>query len=109
MSGVVATNPGGNSPASEGPENALSAGGKWLDFNYGDLVLAFPNDVQVASYTFSTASYWQRTPVRWTLDASSDGVNWQQLDNTHETTSYAMTDNGTGRCAGCVHGPFSLV
>jgi|TARA_B110001469_G_C9521105_1_gene259375 hypothetical protein len=126
MSGVVATNPGGNNPVNQGPQHVTTAGApfsssaNWLDFNYGDLILAFPNTVQVASYSFTNAHVnWDRTPVRWRLDASNDGINWTPLDRTYESTAYVLPaissmipaiSSMSGNCETfvCALGPFSV-
>eukprot|EP00964_Phaeocystis_antarctica_P136019 scaffold100410_cov67-Phaeocystis_antarctica.AAC.2 len=117
MSGVVATNPGGSNPVNEGTEKTLIAASltsneKWLDFNYGDLVLAFPNTVQVAAYSFTNVhANRDRTPVRWTLDASNDGINWQPLDRTYENISYVlpgMDPSKNCEAVVCAVGPFTI-
>ena len=104
MSGVVATNPGGSNPVNEGPEKTLIAASltsneKWLDFNYGDLVLAFPNTVQVASYSFTNVhANRDRTPVRWMHQMmASVGSRWTVPMRTLHTCFRAWTRAKTAR------------
>ena len=104
MSGAVATNPGGSNPVNEGPEKTLIAASltsneKWLDFNYGDLVLAFPNTVQVASYSFTNVhANRDRTPVRWMHQMmASIGSRWTVPMRTLHTCFRAWTRAKTAR------------
>ncbi|MFO0688814.1 MAG: NPCBM/NEW2 domain-containing protein [Myxococcota bacterium] len=81
---LVVTNPGGNNPAGEGPANADDANvnTKWLDFNRGDLVYDFGVNVEIDGYAITTANdAIERDPIRWTLEASPDGLAWQTLDD----------------------------
>ncbi|MBY0401919.1 hypothetical protein K2X89_16620, partial [Myxococcota bacterium] len=55
---------------------------KWRDFNKGDLIYDMGSNVEIDAYTITTANdASERDPVRWTLEASLDGVNWDILDN----------------------------
>lgn len=92
MAGVAVTNPGGNNPAAEGAIRAidLNTATKWLDFNKGALVFAFPAPVTIDSYTFATANDSpERDPVSWRLESSQDGSSWTRIDevNDHPTAT----------------------
>ena len=81
---VAVTNPGGNTPAAEGPDkvNDEDAGTKWLDFNKSNLVYDFGAPVDIDSYYFVTANDApERDPVRWTMEGSNDQTTWTLIDN----------------------------
>ena len=55
---------------------------KWMDFNRGDLIYDYGANVVIDAYTLTTANDApERDPVRWTLEASLDGVIWDMLNN----------------------------
>ena len=81
-----AANPGGDSPHAQPPADVIDRdvgrceptcanfkqGSKWLDFNKGDLVMAFSSPVAVASYDWMTANdHPARDPTKWTLQGSN--------------------------------------
>ncbi len=90
--GVTVTNPGGNTPGAEGPENIIdgNTGTKWLDFTkFSPLVFQFPAPVTIDAYTFATANDDpERDPVSWTFEGSVNGTTWTLID---QKTNYATT------------------
>ena len=81
---LAVTNPGGNNPVGEEPPRADDANPatKWLDYNRGDLVYDFGVPVEIDAYSITTANDApERDPVRWTLQASIDGISWEVLDD----------------------------
>ena len=102
-SGTV-TNPEGNSPAGELPVHAYdgetpslvcpaNCNHKWLDFNYGDLVMDFGSQVSVQSYDWMTANDApNRDPTKWTLESSDDGAAWTVQDNANAVSAFEPTD-----------------
>ena len=94
--GLTCTNPQGNNPTGEAPEDACdgfiyergqpAAGGsghKWLDFNKGDLVMTYEEPVAVAAWDWQTANDERdRDPTYWNLEGSNDGRTWAVLDST---------------------------
>ena len=86
----VVTNPGGNNPAGQGPENSDDANSAttWRDYNKGLLIYDMGANVEIDAYTITTASdAVERDPVRWRLEASLDGVTWDILDD-HTAADY---------------------
>jgi hypothetical protein len=86
---ATASSPGGNSPFSNGPENAID--GKtatvWVDHNEGALWIQLAELTNVDGLSFVTASDRPaRDPVQWTLKGSRDGVVWTVLHQ--QTTDY---------------------
>ena len=90
-SATVVTNPGGSNPGGEGPENLVDddTGTKWLDENFGEeqtgtAVLVFDAGEEGP---FDAYRYWtgndnpERDPISWTLEASTDGSSWTQVDS----------------------------
>jgi len=78
------TNPDGDNPVGEIPANLLdgNTGTKWLDFNKGGLVFDLGATVSIDRYRFTTANDDpERDPVRWTLEASTDGTTWSLIEN----------------------------
>jgi YVTN family beta-propeller protein len=81
---VVVTNPGGNNPPGQGPASADDANTatKWRDFNRGVLIYDFGVNVEIDAYQITTADDApERDPLRWTLEASINGVDWDILDD----------------------------
>lgn len=97
---AVASNPGGNNPPTEVPQNAIdgTALAKWLDLNFsggsnvGSSVLVIDNTVNITfdSYYYVTAfdstTYPERNPISWTLYGSSDGTSWTTLSSVNNAT-----------------------
>ncbi|TNC79543.1 MAG: hypothetical protein C9356_18595 [Oleiphilus sp.] len=84
LANALVTNPNGSNPSNETPDlaNDGNTGTKWLDFNKGALVYDFGQTVNVEAYAFTTANdVTARDPVRWTLEASQDGMSWVMLDD----------------------------
>jgi hypothetical protein len=83
LTGATATNPGGNNPGSEGPEQANDdlTTTKWLDFNMKPLVFDFGAPTVADGYRFATANDADtRDPVSWRVEGSHDGTSWRVLD-----------------------------
>ena len=75
-----------------GCSGCANTGHKWLDFNRGDLVMAFNSPTAVASWDWQTANDAPaRDPTKWTLEGSNDGDSWTVLDNTWATSAFATT------------------
>lgn len=105
LTGVIVTNPGGNFPGGEPPSALIdgATGTKWLDFNKQALVFQFPDGPDVDSdpdpatidaYTFATANdAAERDPLSWTLEGSTDGINWDLIDvrTNYPTTTERFT------------------
>jgi len=97
---AVATNPDGDNPVGQGPQNAIDGTSveKWLDFNFsgggnvGNSVLVVDNGVDITfdSYYYVTAAdstaYPERNPISWTLYGSSDGTSWTALNSVTNAT-----------------------
>ncbi len=79
------TNPGGNNPGAEGPAKAIDGNlltTKWLDFNRKGLVFDFGSTQTFDSYQFYTGGDApERDPVRWTMEASTDGTVWTLVES----------------------------
>jgi hypothetical protein len=84
IEGATASNPGGNSPGGEGPQqgNDNDVGSKWLDFTkFTPLVLDFGVTTDVNGYRLATANDGEeRDPVSWRIEGSHDNVNWMVID-----------------------------
>jgi hypothetical protein len=83
LTGATATNPAGDNPGPEGPEQANDnlTTTKWLDFNQQPLVLDFGTATVADSYRFATANDdASRDPVGWRVEGSHDGSDWVVLD-----------------------------
>lgn len=105
LTGVTVTNPGGNFPGGEPPEALIdgATGTKWLDFNKQAVVFQFPDGpdvdtdpdpVTIDAYNFATANDAnERDPVSWTLEGSTDGINWDLIDlrTDYPTTTARLT------------------
>lgn len=90
--GAVASNPGGSSPGSEGPAQAIdnNVNTKWLDVNIKSLIITFPSQKISNMYTFTTANdVKERDPISWVFYGSNDGTTWTIIDT---QTNYATTD-----------------
>lgn len=93
VTGATASNPGGDSPGSEGPDKANddNVDSKWLDFNIQPLILDFGVTTDVNGYRWATANDSEgRDPVSWRVDGSHDLAAWKVLDTrTGETVPTA--------------------
>lgn len=83
---ATVTNPGGsNAPgAAEGALMAIDGdwNTKWLDANMMPLVFDFGTAAEFDHYLLTTANdYIERDPLRWTMEASGDGVTWSLIEN----------------------------
>jgi YVTN family beta-propeller protein len=81
---IAVSNPGGSNPVDEGPARADDAdtGTKWRDFNRAPLVYDYGTHVVIDAYSITTANDAAlRDPVRWLLEASEDGQDWEVLDD----------------------------
>jgi hypothetical protein len=67
---------------------------KWLDHNYGDLVMDFFNPVTVVSYDWMTANDEpNRDPTKWTLEGSNDGNTWNVVHDVYALSAFAPTED----------------
>lgn len=90
VTGITATNPGGNTPGGEGIGNLVDGDGlnnKWLDFNNAPVVFDFGVPAEgdppksFSNYYFFTANDAPgRDPVQWTLEGSNDQSSWTLID-----------------------------
>ena len=90
LSRAVASNPGGSSPANEGPEKAIdnTTSTKFLDFNKCPLVIDFGKETPIDEYTYFTANDFPgRDPISWKLLGSRDNSHWDVLD---EKANYSV-------------------
>ncbi|MDA8539152.1 hypothetical protein N9K47_00240, partial [bacterium] len=107
--GLTCTNPGGNNPSVERPEDACdgltpksNAFHKWLDFNKGDLIMTYDRPVAVAAWDWRTANdAAERDPTRWSLEGSNNGRSWTVLDST-------PSEFRTSRDRDAWQGPFEI-
>lgn len=83
---ATASNPGGQNPASQGPDMAIDGRRetKWLDLNKGSLLVIFPASVYeksvVDEFSFVTGNDADdRDPVQWRLEGSMSGEEWTPL------------------------------
>mgnify|MGYP005999740095 CR=1 FL=1 len=97
MSGSSVTNPGGNTPASEGPSNLIdgSTSTKWLDFNIKNSPFTSTVIFDMGSATIFNGYRWatandaeDRDPKSWTVSGSNDGTNYTTL---HTVTGFTAT------------------
>lgn len=83
---ATVTNPGGSN-APDAAEGALMAidgdwNTKWLDANMMPLVFDFGTAAEFDHYLLTTANdFIERDPLRWTMEASDDGVTWALIEN----------------------------
>jgi hypothetical protein len=90
LTGVTATNPGGNSPGGEPVGNLVDGNGltnKWLDFNNAPVIfdLGAPADgdppKSFNNYFFFTGNDAPtRDPIQWTLEGSNDQTSWTIIE-----------------------------
>jgi Bacterial lectin len=90
VTGVSATNPGGDTPGGEGIGNLVDGDGvnnKWLDFNNAPVVFDFGVPAEgdppksFTNYFFFTANDAPgRDPVQWTLEGSNDQSTWTLIE-----------------------------
>ncbi len=105
--GATATNPGGANPAGEEPDKGIdnNTATKFLDYSgnggaFGSviswkLVVDFSTPRTVDAFRFCTANDVDgRDPVRWTMEGSTDNVNWRTL-NTQSTDATITTSRTT--------------
>jgi len=79
---AVASNLNGETSLEEGPEKAFDNdnSSKWLDKNFSDLMLQFPQPVEIDAFSFTTANdHSQRDPLQWALMGSTDGTEWSNM------------------------------
>jgi len=97
MSGATVTNPGGNNPASEGPEKLIdsSTSTKFLDFNIksspftSTLIFDMGSATVFDGYQWATANdSEERDPKSWTISGSNDNVSYTTL---HTVTGFTAT------------------
>ena len=86
VTGATASNPDGDSPPGEGPDQAVDndTDTKWLDFTEeaATLILDFGSATAIDQYWFATANDAdERDPVRWTFEGSYDNSTWDVLHN----------------------------
>jgi len=91
QSGTTVTNPGGNNPGGEAPQNIYdgNTSSKWLDFNIksgnntSTLQFAFPGQgFEITGYSWTTANdSEERDPKSWKVFMSVDGNNWTEVDS----------------------------
>eukprot|EP01059_Diplonema_ambulator_P034638 TRINITY_DN7873_c0_g1_i2.p1 TRINITY_DN7873_c0_g1~~TRINITY_DN7873_c0_g1_i2.p1 ORF type:complete len:1426 (+),score=598.92 TRINITY_DN7873_c0_g1_i2:268-4278(+) len=70
------TNPGGDNPKKERPENVASSNknSKWLDYNIMPLVFDFGSKVTIEKFKLVTGNdYENRDPVQWVIYGSETG------------------------------------
>jgi len=82
--GIIATNPGGDNPANQGPAAAVDNDPvtKWLDFNKAPLVLDFGAPTTFDAYGFTTGGdAIERDPVRWIIEGSNNNTDWTLVEN----------------------------
>jgi hypothetical protein len=89
ISGVTATNPGGDNPPGEGPAEAVdgSLRTKWLDRKGKPIIFRLPQQTFVDSFNFATGfdkGNKHRDPVRWTLEGSNNQREWETV---HKATT----------------------
>lgn len=83
VTGATATNPGGNNFGNV-PNNAVdgSTSTKLYDTNQQPLIIDFADTVSIDRYDWATGNDVSgRDPVRWTLEGSADGTNWEMIDD----------------------------
>jgi len=76
---ITASNPGGFNPTNETPSKAVdnNTSTKWLDFNKRPIVFDLGAPVSVGAYSYVTANDASgRDPVSWTVELSTNGVDW---------------------------------
>ena len=83
---LAVKNPGGNSPAGEGPSNAgREDRSKWLDFRKQPLEFTLPSQPAVAGVVLVTANdFPDRDPVGWRLEVGTRSGEWTVLHDTGE-------------------------
>ena len=89
--GTTVTNPNGNNPSGETPDNIYdgNTSTKWLDFNIksgsntSTLLFTFPGQgFEITGYSWSTANdSEERDPSAWKVFMSADGNTWTEVDS----------------------------
>lgn len=115
------SNPGGNTGTSTAETVASINDGnyktKWLNHNNRPVILDFGTSATFDSYQFSTPNDSNdRDPVRWILETSDDGVNWNLLEAVNQypmpTDRFTLTGklpiSGTQKWTGAQHGDWDL-
>ena len=99
LAGGTTSNPEGASTSRDGHANAYNSpleGGaaKWMDFNFGDLIITFAEPVTMQTYDWMAADDApQRDPVKWTLEGSnSDGMVWAVVDGTYSLDAFVPAE-----------------
>lgn len=84
LTGITATNPGGDSPGGEGIGNLVDGNGlnnKWLDFGNAPVIFDLGETKVFDGYYFFTANDApSRDPVQWTLEGSNDQTSWAVIE-----------------------------
>ena len=96
MAGVTVTNPNGNNPSGEGPENLVdgSISLKALDLNFvtnglTNFIFQFTSAKTFNGYRWATANDEEsRDPKSWTIAGSNNGTTWTTL---HTVTNFSAT------------------
>lgn len=83
MSNAVATNPGGSSPANQGPDKAIDGlpDTQWHDQHDvpATLWITFTDEVMADKFRFVTStSLNDADPVSWVMETSRDGQKWKK-------------------------------
>ncbi|MDQ8190704.1 discoidin domain-containing protein [Roseibacillus persicicus] len=92
---VSATNPGGNTPAEQGPENLIDGDftNKWLDFNKSNVIFDFGAPTKINGYRLVTGNdALERDPTAWLLEASDDQASWVLIDAIVNLASDPLVD-----------------
>eukprot|EP01050_Picozoa_sp_SAG11_P000938 SAG11_NODE_35_length_22255_cov_14.517422_2_plen_6902_part_00 len=100
VEGGSTSNPDGSNPSTAGHANAYNGiadpgAAKWLDFNFGDLIITFEEPVAVQSYDWMTGDDEPgRDPVMWELSGSNTGgIAWTVIDATHAEFSEEISED----------------
>lgn len=104
LTGITATNPGGNTPGAEGIDKLIDGivaegGNKWLDFTNSPVVF----DLGTVSPTFDSYAFVtggdapERDPIQWTLEGSDDGASWNLIEKVDFNYPTPETRNATTR------------
>jgi len=96
LTGITATNPGGDTPGAEGIDKLVdgitTGNNKWLDRNRQPVIFDIGDDGVFDRYQFFTGNdATVRDPIRWLMEGSDDQVTWNLLDNID--FEYPTTDN----------------
>lgn len=85
LTGITATNPGGDAPGGEEVGNLVDGDGlnnKWLDFVNAPVIFDLGETKVFNGYYFFTANDApSRDPVQWTLEGSNDQSAWTVIES----------------------------